>query len=361
MFERERPESRRLIKYGQGGLELIIAALLLALNGCATEHVIVEQEPSATVQVPEAEAEVSDEEEPADPDPLEGFNRAMYSFNETVDTYVAEPITDVYRWAFPQFVQTGVSNFYANMRGIGVMLNDFLQAKFKQGASDTGRFALNTTIGLAGLIDVAGYVGLEQHDEDFGQTLAVWGVPSGPYLVLPFVGPGTVREIPGSIVDAAVHPATYLPVGFAAVGALNRRANAEESLKFIDEAALDPYVFTRESYLQFREHQITDGEAGASADIGEFDEELFVDEEFDDEASNAEEVETTVVDSEASETIEVDVVDVQSEEPVAGGTEKRLEADDETVEQTETESSQETADQDTDRLAPDKPRRRTPW
>ncbi len=287
MNKRERLESRPQTDNCKVLCALVMSAALL-LSGCVTEYVIVEQDQPAAQQATEAKAEeIAEEEETTDNDPLEGFNRTMYDFNEKVDTYIAEPITDVYRWVFPQFVQTGVSNFYANMRGIGVFINDFLQAKFAQGASDTGRFALNTTVGLLGLIDVAGYVGLEQHDEDFGQTLAVWGVPAGPYLVLPFVGPGTFREIPGSIVDAAVHPATYLPVGFAAVAALNRRANAEESLKFIDEAALDPYVFTRESYLQFREHQVTDGEGETSVDIDEFDEELFADEDLEEEDSPA--------------------------------------------------------------------------
>lgn len=259
---------------------LIFITLLLTLflfTGCSTQHVVKPE----TTEAENATSDLPDEEE-AETDPLEGFNRAMFRFNETVDTYLAEPITNVYTFIMPQFVLNGVSNFYSNLNGFNVILNDVLQAKFKQSLSDTGRLALNSTVGLAGLIDVATYAGLDQHDEDFEQTLAVWGVPSGPYLVLPFVGPGTLRGIPGYVVDAAGHPVTYLPIGFAVVGALNRRANAEGSLKFIDEAALDPYVFTRESYLQFREHQIKDGKGDVSDQLSDFDEALFDDELYED-------------------------------------------------------------------------------
>ncbi len=251
--------------------------LLFLLPGCSTQHVVKSDSTSENIS-----ADDPDEAE-AEADPLEGFNRAMFGFNETVDTFVAEPITKVYTYVMPNFMLEGVSNFYSNLNGFNNIINDVLQAKFEQGLSDTGRLALNSTLGMAGFIDVATYVGLEQHDEDFEQTLAVWGVPSGPYLVLPFVGPGTLRGIPGYVVDAAGHPVTYLPVGFAVVGALNRRANAQGSLKFIDEAALDPYVFTRESYLQFREHQIKDGKGEVKDQLTDFDEALFEDEFFEEE------------------------------------------------------------------------------
>ena len=226
----------------------------------------------------DSSAEVPNEAD--DVDPLEGFNRSMYSFNEAVDDYIAEPVTKAYKWISPEFVQTGIANFYDNFKDIGVVLNDFLQGKFLQGSQDTGRFLLNTTVGLAGLFDVATYAGLEQHDEDFGQTLAVWGVPTGPYLVIPFLGPTTFRGVPGAVVDAAANPVAYLPWGFAAVAALNKRANAQGSLQFIDEAALDPYIFTRESYLQWREFLATDGNPAISDDS--LDEDLF-DDEPDDE------------------------------------------------------------------------------
>lgn len=260
-------------KYVSSAIFILFAMLLL--SGCATEHVVIEQ-----TQVTEAEPIAVEQDRDAT-DPYEGFNRSMYGFNEVVDTYVADPISTAYKWLFPQFVQSGVSNFYTNMLGINVVLNDILQGKFKQSGLDTGRFLINSTVGIAGIFDVATYAGLDQSNEDFGQTLAVWGVPTGPYLVLPLLGPGSFRAIPGAVVDAAANPATYLPWGFAAVGVLNKRANAEGALKFIDEAALDPYIFTRESYLQWREHLATDGNAEISDDLSDFDDELFEDLEED--------------------------------------------------------------------------------
>lgn len=206
-------------------------------------------------------------------DPYEGFNRKMYVFNDTVDDYVAKPISDAYKFITPQFVQTGVFNFFNNLKNINIVLNDVLQAKFQQSAHDTGRFAINTTVGLAGLFDVAKQFGLEQNEEDFEQTLAVWGVPQGSYLVLPFLGPTTARGIPGSIFDTAANPVTYVGAPVQLVSMLNSRANAEGALKFIDEAALDPYVFTRESFLQWRNSLAADGKVDVSDDLLDFEEE----------------------------------------------------------------------------------------
>ncbi len=200
-------------------------------------------------------------------DPYESFNRKVYSFNDNVDDYVAKPVSDAYQWVTPQFVQTGVYNFFSNLKNINVIINDILQAKFAQSAHDTGRFALNTTLGLGGFLDVGKDVGLEQNNEDFEQTLAVWGVPRGSYLVLPFLGPTTMRGIPGSVFDSAVNPANYVGLPVQLISLLNARASAEGALKFIDEAALDPYVFTRESFLQWRHNLDTDGKSEASLDF----------------------------------------------------------------------------------------------
>ena len=206
-------------------------------------------------------------------DPYEGFNRAMYDFNDGVDTYVAAPLANGYKFITPSFVQTGVNNFFTNLKGINVVLNDLLQAKFSQSAADLGRFTLNTTAGIGGFVDVAKYAGLEQNEEDFDQTLAMWGVPEGAYLVLPFVGPSTMRGMPASAFDAAANPATYASIGanFASaplqfMSALNARANAEGALKFINEAAVDKYVFTRESFLQWRKNLEKDGNVSADID-----------------------------------------------------------------------------------------------
>lgn len=237
----------------------ILATLLL--SGCASNEVI--------------ESEV----ETVEVDPYEGFNRNVYAFNETLDDYVAEPISDAYLWVTPQFIQTGIGNFFNNLEDINVVLNDMMQGKVSQGVDDTGRFAVNSTLGLLGLFDVATEFGLEKHDEDFAQTLAVWGVPQGPYLVLPVLGPSTSRGIPGSIFDTAANPATYVGFPVQAVQMLNARANASGSLRFIDEAALDPYVFTRESFLQYRKHLITDGNSELTDDILELEDEFFDDED----------------------------------------------------------------------------------
>jgi len=250
--------------YRYGKIKQILSGMLIGatviLSGCASTGGVEQQVEANPV------------------DPYEGFNRKMYAFNDGVDDYVAKPISDAYKFVTPQFVQTGVFNFFNNLKNINVVLNDVLQAKFQQSAQDTGRFAINTTVGLAGLFDVAKEFGLEQNEEDFEQTLAVWGVPQGSYLVLPFLGPSTSRGIPGAIFDTAANPITYVGAPVQLVSMLNSRANAEGALKFIDEAALDPYVFTRESFLQWRKSLAADGKIDASDDLLDIDEETALEE-----------------------------------------------------------------------------------
>jgi phospholipid-binding lipoprotein MlaA len=233
----------------------ILIGISLVLGGCATTEVAQQQTVASKV------------------DPYENFNRKMFVFNDTVDDYVAEPISNAYKWITPQFMQTGVFNFFNNLKNVNVVINDVLQAKFIQSAEDTERFAINSTVGLGGLFDVAKHVGLEQNEEDFDQTLAVWGVPQGSYLVLPILGPSTARGIPGTVFDTAANPASYIGMPVQLLALLNARASAEGSLKFIDEAALDPYVFTRESFLQWRNNLATDGQSEASFDVDGFDDE----------------------------------------------------------------------------------------
>ncbi len=204
-------------------------------------------------------------------DPYENINRKIYSFNDSVDDYVAKPVSDAYKFVTPDFVETGVSNFFNNLKNINVVANDLLQGKFTQSGMDTGRFLMNTTLGMAGFFDVAKSVGLQQNDEDFEQTLAVWGVPQGSYLVLPLLGPITTRGIPGAVFDTAANPVNYVGIPAQALSMINTRANAEGSLKFIDEAALDPYVFTRESFLQWRTHLATDGKSENTTDFSDLD------------------------------------------------------------------------------------------
>ena len=237
--------------------KILLTVLLtqsLYLSGCATTNES-DQKPTAT------------------DDPYENFNRKMFIFNDKVDDYVAKPISDTYKKVTPQPVQTGVFNFFNNLKNINVIINDALQAKFKQSAKDSGRLAINSSLGLLGLFDVAQHIGLEQNEEDFDQTLAVWGIPQGSYLVLPFLGPSTFRSIPGAAFDTAANPSTYIGMPIQVISLLNTRASAEGSLQFINEAALDPYVFTRESYLQWRNNLATDGKAKASYDVDELDSE----------------------------------------------------------------------------------------
>ncbi len=238
-------------------LAVIICASAL-LSGCATTE--------SSVKVNEV-------------DPYEEINRPVYRFNTGVDSYVAKPMADAYTYITPTFMQTGVSNFFNNLQDINVIVNDVLQAKFEQGAQDFGRLALNTTLGFMGLIDVASDAGLERHNEDFGQTLAVWGVPQGSYLVLPFVGPATFREIPGYVVDSATNPANYMGISLplAGINLLNTRAKAEGSLKFINEAAMDPYVFTREAFLQWRRYEASDGKIDTSKEMEDLENDLLAD------------------------------------------------------------------------------------
>ncbi|MEC4750653.1 VacJ family lipoprotein [Methylomicrobium sp. Wu6] len=232
----------------------LIANTLITAAGCASteKHADISVNPAAS-----AASQI---------DPYEGFNRSMYNFNNVLDRYFFKPVSDSYKFITPDFVETGVSNFFNNLKGINVVLNDVLQGKFLQGASDTGRFLTNTTIGVAGLFDVASELGLQHNVEDFGQTLAVWGVGEGAYIVLPVMGPTTVRDGSALLVDKAANPGTYVPFTGIIEG-ISDRANAQGALNFIDEAALDPYVFTRESFLQYRRHLINDGKIDSSHDL----------------------------------------------------------------------------------------------
>lgn len=200
-------------------------------------------------------------------DPYEGFNRSMYSFNDDFDNYFTEPVVGVYKFITPNLVQTGVANFFANLNNVGVVFNDILQGKAQQGAEDFGRFLINSTVGVLGIFDVAVAIGLAQNQEDFDQTLAVWGVPSGAYLVMPFFGPTTFRGFPSAVLDVATNPISYAGLPAVQVASLiNIMANSSGSLQLIDDSALDAYIFTRESYLQWRNYLATDSDIGENYD-----------------------------------------------------------------------------------------------
>lgn len=201
----------------------------------------------------------------ADPDdPLESFNRAMYSFNDTLDQAILKPAAQGYNAILPDPVNKGVSNFFSNIDDIVVLFNAILQLKFDQALSDTARIFFNTTIGLFGIFDVASGMELPKHNEDFGQTLGYWGVEPGAYIVLPFFGPSNVRDTVGLIANAYVNPIYDVTPqsdqnALIIVNVLDRRAGLLSASKILQEAALDPYLFVRDAYLQRRENLVYDG------------------------------------------------------------------------------------------------------
>lgn len=196
-------------------------------------------------------------------DPYESTNRKIYNFNDSIDRNFFQPLARGYVNVTPDPVRSGVTNFFSNVGYLNVMANDLLQGKFEQFARDTSRFFVNSTIGLGGLFDPATGVGLEAQNEDFGQTLGVWGAGEGAYLNLPLAGPSSFRDAPGFVTAMALNPFTYMnpiitiPTGF--IGAVNARANLLEATSIRDQAALDPYTFVREAYRQQREFLIHDG------------------------------------------------------------------------------------------------------
>jgi phospholipid-binding lipoprotein MlaA len=197
-------------------------------------------------------------------DPLERFNRASYAFNDALDRAILKPTAKGYRAVAPQFVETGVSNFFDNLDTPKTLVNDLLQAKFRPALHDTGRFLLNTTLGVGGLLDPASAAGLDRNEEDFGQTLGSWGVPAGPYLMIPFVGPSTVRDGFGEIPDEYTDPRHYVEedkvrFGLLALNVIDARSR-QFSLEDTLNSAYDRYAFIRNAYLQRREYLVTDGE-----------------------------------------------------------------------------------------------------
>ncbi|MGE0081345.1 MAG: VacJ family lipoprotein [Thiohalomonadaceae bacterium] len=217
---------------------------------------------------------------PEEHDPYEQFNRSVYRFNDALDRNLLKPVAEVYDNVVPDFVSTGVSNFFSNLDDVLVLINDVLQAKPQQALSDFSRIVWNTTVGLFGLIDVATPMDLPKHNEDFGQTLGYWGVSPGPYLVLPFLGPSTVRDGSGTALSWYVDPLAEASPDYTtywsavAVNAVDTRADLLGTTGLIEQAALDPYVFTREAYLQHRRNLVFDGKPPPP----EFD---IFDEEFD--------------------------------------------------------------------------------
>ncbi len=221
---------------------LCLLLLLAMISGCATVH-----SPDAKV------------------DPLEPFNRGVYAFNADLDATLMKPTAQAYQAHIPRPVRRSISNFFSNLDDVVVLVNDLLQFKGAHAVNDTLRLSMNSTFGLFGLLDVATPAGLPKHDADFGQTLGKWGLGPGPYLVLPVLGPSDVRDATGLAVDVTyVNPVekvknTPARAALIVTQAVNTRARLLKVTNVLEQAALDPYVFTRAAYLQRRRSLIYDG------------------------------------------------------------------------------------------------------
>lgn len=227
-------------------LSYILLVGLLMLGGCATSP----QSDDGVVRIPHPS------------DKYEAMNRKIFAFNVTIDRWLLKPVAKAYDWATPTFAKRGVRNFFSNLGEINNIVNDVLQLKGKQAGNDTGRFLTNSTIGVFGLFDIANKIGLEKSDgEDFGQTFAKWGYTNSNYIMLPFLGPTTVRDGIGLPLDSLANPVTYVDprsaaYGLTAVDLIDTRAQV---LQAEELASGDLYIFLRDAYLQRREFLLNDG------------------------------------------------------------------------------------------------------
>jgi len=221
---------------------VLVALLSLLTVGCASTQANVKKDPR---------------------DPFERVNRVTFKFNDVLDRHIVRPVAVGYRKVTPDVMQTGITNFFTNLTQPRQIVNNVLQGKFKPALSDTGRFLLNSTLGVGGLFDPASDAGLARSDEDFGQTLGKWGVPSGPYVVIPFYGPSTIRDGIGSAADIFTDPINYVEEdkirysvwAFDLLDTRARLLDADQALR----GAFDPYAFLRNVYLQRRAYQVSDG------------------------------------------------------------------------------------------------------
>lgn len=223
-------------------------------------------------------------------DPFESYNRKVYAFNSTVDNRLVSPTVKAYNAVLPYPIRKGINNFFLNLFQLPTIANDILQWELKLAAKDVGRFAVNSTLGLAGFIDVASSMGLEYTYQDFGITLARWGDRNSPYFVIPFIGPSTIRDMFGVAVDyrfftiyAYIDPA-YVRYSLLAFESFNYRAQFQEVGELTEEIAIDPYILQREAYLQRRNYLISlleTPQAGEASNLYVEDDEesLYVDED----------------------------------------------------------------------------------
>lgn len=248
------------------GLPLLVVTLL-ATGGCASTQMAEDTHPE---------------------DPWEGFNRKVFAFNDVVDRYTLKPVARGYRTITPEPVQTGVGNFFSNLGEIRTAINSVLQGKPGNAGLATSRFLINSTVGIGGLLDYATLMEITADDEDFGQTLAVWGWEDSRYLVLPLLGPSTLRDTTGLPADMAAYPVTYVEddtvrVSLMALNLVDVRSGLLDQEELIRG---DRYRFIRDAFLQSRQFDVSDGELGDdpfAADAFDFDDADFDDSDFDDE------------------------------------------------------------------------------
>jgi phospholipid-binding lipoprotein MlaA len=197
-------------------------------------------------------------------DPFEPVNRVIYEFNDGFDRVVAKPVAEIYRAVLPPLARTGIGNFFSNLNDVIVALNDLLQGKMPEAINGAGRVMVNTTLGVLGFMDPATELGVEKRNEDFGQTLGYWGLGDGPYIVLPFLGPSNLRDTVGWVGDVYAWPGTYVnPTrdrnALIALRFTSTRADLLHASQLLETAALDPYEFLRDAYLQRRRYLVHDG------------------------------------------------------------------------------------------------------
>ena len=217
----------------------LFSAMLLSLSGCATTGALDER------------------------DPWEGVNRGVYNFNNAADKYLLNHIANFYNFITPDFIDNGVTNFFDNLRQIPAIANDLLQLKFDKAVNDLSRFMINSSWGLLGFNDVVGN-NIPPGEEDFGQTLAHWGVGSGPYIVLPLLGPSSVRDATGFVADIFINPVTYIDnndvtLGLFALSAVDIKSDLLSARDVIGEAAIDEYEFLKNAFFERRKVMINDG------------------------------------------------------------------------------------------------------
>jgi len=207
-------------------------------------------------------------------DPIEGFNRAIFKFNDGLDKAVLKPVAQGYRDYTPDPLQQGIGNFFGNLADVVTTVNALLQFKFKQGGSDALRVLFNSTLGIFGIFDIATTMGFDKHHEDFGQTLGRWGIGNGPYLMLPVLGPSTLRDSVGLLVDSSafdpIYQVDHVPSRntLLLVKGITNRAELLGASNVLEKAALDRYDFLKESYLQKRENDVRDGAQAFGLDSG---------------------------------------------------------------------------------------------